>query len=144
MKNIIAFFAKRSLSAIIMSLITGLTLVTSAAGVVKVAGSLNSYKEKVPEVKTVEAAVQEEAVLTQRAGDDKKSEKTSPSINTSINDETPTPTSTPTPTPTVKPGLSVNSIVGAHINFDDDKETENEQERPHKENIEIHESLDVK
>lgn len=64
MKNVLDFFTKHTISAIAMTIISGITLITSAAGVVKVAGSMNSYRTKVPEVKTIQAALQEESTLT--------------------------------------------------------------------------------
>ncbi len=53
---------KHSVPAV-FTVLTGITLVTSAAGVVKVAGNVNSFKPKVPEIKTVEAALKEDSDL---------------------------------------------------------------------------------
>ena len=78
MKNIFGFLAKQSLGAVFMSLLAGVTLVTSAAGVVRVASNLDSVKGKVPEVKTVQAAIKEEGSLSQLNKSEEKKELPSP------------------------------------------------------------------
>lgn len=55
MDNILRYLAKNALSAVMVTIVTGLTLTTSAAGTVKLLGSINSVKTTVPEVKDVQA-----------------------------------------------------------------------------------------
>lgn len=49
---------------VVFTLITGITFVTSAAGVIKVAGNISSSKPSVPEIKTVQEALQEDSNLS--------------------------------------------------------------------------------
>lgn len=79
------YFTKHTLSTLMMAIFSGITVTTSAAGIIKVAGSMNGYKPNVPEVKTVQAALQEEANLLR--SNEKKSEILSPTptVNTDIN-----------------------------------------------------------
>jgi len=81
MRNVYKYLIKRG-ALTIFTVLTGITLVTSAFGVVKVAGNVNSFKPKVPEIKTVQEALREDSDLS----------KPSPS---------PLPTSTKTKTETV-------------------------------------------
>ena len=107
MKNLFGLFSKKSLSSILMTVIAGLTLATSVGGVMKVAGSMNSYKPKVPEVKTVQAALQEESELIKT--DDKKPEtKPSPTVTTAPRTvrSSLALNTTPTPTPSLTPSAS--------------------------------------
>ncbi|MFA6532973.1 MAG: hypothetical protein WCT22_03175 [Patescibacteria group bacterium] len=54
MDNIIKYISKNFVSSILITVLTGLTITTSAAGTVKLLGSMNSFKPAVPEVKGVQ------------------------------------------------------------------------------------------
>ncbi|MFA6017173.1 MAG: hypothetical protein WC744_03740 [Patescibacteria group bacterium] len=55
MKNIIEYISKNIVSAIVVTVLTGITVTTSAAGTAKLLGSMNSFKPSVPEVRGVQA-----------------------------------------------------------------------------------------
>ncbi len=114
MKNIMGFFTNHILVTVMMATVTGITLLTSLAGVVKVAGSMDSFKPSVPEVKTVQAAIQEESNLANTEA--KPTAETAKfAVNMSAGSKTTDATPTPVPTTTVSSSGSQTTTGGCII-----------------------------
>ncbi|MBI5122764.1 hypothetical protein HZA75_02780 [Candidatus Roizmanbacteria bacterium] len=114
MKNIYDYLIKHSVPAVFTAL-TGITLVTSAAGVVKVAGNINSFKPKVPEIKTVEAALQEDFNLS-------KSEEKTPVISPIPKVTQAVHIVSPTTAPPITINGGVHNSVKSNVSVRSDKE----------------------
>lgn len=88
MYRLTRFFSKQTISVVMIGSITAITLATSAYGAMKVAGSFNSFKSVIPEIKHAEAVVNEtENTTAPVSGEDNSSNNNSASKgNTSKND----------------------------------------------------------
>lgn len=118
MRNVYEYLMKHGAPAVFTAL-TGITLITSAAGVVKVAGNINSFKPKVPEIKTVETALKEDSNLSSpeaspspRATVTGKGEVDSSSASGSHNVSV-----SPTPTKTQSVGLVSNTGIKPSVSI---------------------------
>lgn len=119
MINIRDFLIKHPFPAVMVAAFTGVVLLTSASSTVKVAGSMSKFKPEVPEVKTVENALEEDSNLTPTV-------TLSPTVTPEL---TTTPTVSPTVIPTVTPTPTISSTgpsIRSRIQIDDDTEIEHE------------------
>lgn len=127
MKTVYEYLIEHGSKAVLAAL-TGITVATSAAGVVKVAGNMN-FKQKVPEIKTVKEALKEDSnlsdlspspVVTQKVETEEKSD-----VSVDISPTT-------TPSVTINGGIHNNVKQNISVREDDQDDKKDDQENEEK------------
>lgn len=142
MKNIYEYLTKHGVQAVFTA-ITGITLASSAAGVVKVAGNINSFKQKVPEIKTVQEALVEDSNLSALSPSPKPSPKLSPKPSPKPTQAASHIAPNAASTATVSAGVGGSIKPSISARGDDDREDREEHKEEDKKDDSEHSKLEI-